>query len=252
MQFKFVCLNLWYGGKLFDNVVTFLGKEKPDVLALQEVYNAGVPSYPKNYRTMQELPKLLGYEFTDFAPAFMDHRPEGPVAESGNAVFSRFPIIGRKVFFYDKQYDPNYVEQKDSRFVPRNLEHVKIEIDGKELSVFNTQGIWGFDGEDNERRLKMSETIRAQYRDKANIILCGDFNTKEHTKSMTNFEKDLKNVFKGELERSFNMRHKPAGSGFATAVVDMVYVSPNIKVVEHYSIDEDVTDHVPLVCVFDL
>jgi endonuclease/exonuclease/phosphatase family metal-dependent hydrolase len=141
---------------------------------------------------------------------------------------------------------------RDFSFTPRNLQHVQIDLGGKNVNVFNTQGIWGFDGDDNERRIKMSETIREKYQGKEDIILCGDFNTKENTKAMTSLEQDLKNVFKGELKTSFNLRHKPVDSGFTSAVVDMVYVSPEIKVLEHYSTDEDVSDHVPLVCVFDI
>lgn len=252
MRLKFICLNLWFGGKLWDNTVEFIRKENPDILALQEVMLSDDLKLPPNYRTLEELQKIFSFPYFHNAPAFVSTRPDMPRAEFGNAILSRYPITKNETVFFDVPYDADYVETKDFTFSPRNLEHVEIAIGAKKLNVLNTQGIWGFDGTDNERRLKMSQTIRLSYKDKENIILCGDFNTQDHTKAMTSFENDLKNVFKGELKTSFNMRHKPAGSGFATAVVDMIYVSPEIKVMEHYSTDADVTDHVPLVAVLEV
>lgn len=254
MTFKFICLNLWFGGKLFDSVIEFLNKEKPDVLALQEVYNGKEPGYPKNYRTMEEFSKVFNYEYFDFAPAFIDHR-DGLVIEQGNAVFSRFPILNSEAVFYDIPFDGEFSEEKvnkDFSKTPRNLQHVELDADGKSMNIFNTQGVWGFDGEDNPRRLAMSKIIKEKYSGKENVILCGDFNTLDQTKSMRAFETDLKNVFKEELKRTFNMRHKPENSGFATSVVDMVYASPNIEVVSHHTVDDDVSDHVPLICEFKI
>ncbi|MDO8512598.1 MAG: endonuclease/exonuclease/phosphatase family protein [bacterium] len=252
MQLKLVCLNLWYGGKLWDNVVAFIRKENPDILALQEVMKSDDQKLPPNYRTLEELRKIFNFPYCHNAPAFVGTRPDMPKAEFGNAILSKYPIVKGEAIFFDVPYDDNYAEMNDFSFSPRNLEHVEIDTGEQKLNVFNTQGIWGFDGDDNERRLKMSDTIREAYKGKENTILCGDFNTQENTKSMANFEKDLKNIFKGEIKTSFNMRHKPAGSGFAGAVVDMIYVSPNIKVLEHYSTNEDVTDHVPLVAVLEI
>lgn len=252
MRFKFVCLNLWFGGKLWNNVVEFIRKENPDILALQEVLKSDDRKLPPNYRTIEELQRLFDYPHLHNAPAFVSTRQDMPFAEFGNAVLSKFPITKAETIFYDVPYDSDYAEMHDFSFTPRNLEHVEIDLGTKKLNIFNTQGIWGFDGNDTPRRLKMSETIRGAYRGKENIVLCGDFNTDQTAQAMTKIEKDLKHVFKGELATSFNMRHKPADSGFARAVVDMIYVSPEMRVVEHYSTDADVTDHVPLICSLEI
>jgi endonuclease/exonuclease/phosphatase family metal-dependent hydrolase len=59
-------------------------------------------------------------------------------------------------------------------------------------------------------------------------------------------EKKLKNVFKDELRSTFNMRHKQ-NPGYASAVVDMIFVSPDLKISKHYASDADVSDHIPLI-----
>lgn len=103
MQFKFLCLNLWYGGKLFDAIVEFLRAENADVLTLQEVYHGDDPALAPQFRSFTELPKVLGYPHTHIAPAFRDVRPEGKIVQ-GNAILSRFPIVATNVIFYDVPY----------------------------------------------------------------------------------------------------------------------------------------------------
>jgi len=253
MKLKFINLNLWYGGKLFDEIIEFLKKEDPDILSAQEVYNATDEKLPLNYRSVAEIKEKLNFEFTAFSPTFLDHKKDnGIVAEQGNAIFSRFPILSTRTIFYEIPYDPNYVEiGPDFSKTPRNLQHCEIEIKGKILNVFNTQGIWGFDGEDNEARLKMSKTIVREVEGKERVILSGDFNTKEQTETIRNIETRLKNVFKGQFETSFNMKRKSL-PGFATSVVDMVFATDDLKIEEHYMPQVDVTDHMPLVVVFDI
>ncbi len=253
MQFKFVCLNLWLGGKLFENIMDFIKKEQPDILALQEAFNGTDEKFPPSYRSVQELTKL-GYPFSDFAPAFLDHR-DGVIVESGNAVLSRYPIISSESFFYDQPYDNNYVEKEkfpDFSNTPRNLQHVQLSMEGKVLDIFNTQGIWGFDGADNERRLAMSKMIVEKVSGKDHVVLAGDFNTDQNTTSMENIGVKLKNIFTGELGTSFNMKHKPKDSGFGSAVVDMIFVSPKLRVLEHKVSAADVSDHLSLVCTLEL
>jgi len=251
MRIKFVCLNLWEGGKLFDEIIEFLKVENADILALQEVHHSTDPSLEKRWRSIELIQKELGYADYHFAPAFVFHDAPDKT-KSGNAVFSRFPIVSAKDAFFDIPYDDNFLNIPDKYpFTPRNIEHVVIDANGIELNVFNTQGIWGWDGEDNDRRLKMGDVIADSVKDKKNVILAGDFNVKEDTKTMQKVETLLKNVFKGERTTSFNMKRK-LGGHFGEAVVDMLFVSPNIKVLEHRCPDVDISDHLPLTALLEL
>lgn len=251
MELTFICLNLWYGGKLFDEILAFLREENADVLALQEVYNGQESALPRQYRSFDVLGKTLGYPHRAFAPAFYDHRADGTM-DQGNAILSRFPILSTSTRFYDNPYDHEYVESgPDFSPTPRNILHCVIDANGTDVHVFDTQGIWGFDGEDNERRLSMADVIVDEVSGKEPAILAGDFNVKEQTQTIQNIERPLKSVFKGELKTSFNLRHKKGG-GFATAVVDMVFVSPDVRVIDHRTSHANVSDHIPLVCRFSI
>ena len=119
----------------------------------------------------------------------MDETTEGKV-DRGNAILSRFPITKTNDIFYDRPYGV-YSENRPQDFpiLPRTVQKAEIQIDNKIVNVFNTQGIWGLDGDDNERRLKMSRTILDRIKGKRNVILAGDFNVKPNTKTINNIEK---------------------------------------------------------------
>ncbi len=252
MQIKVITLNVWNGGTLFDSVVSFLKKEDPDLLALQEVYNGHDPNLAANFRTIEQLKKKLSLPFYAFSPAYLHILEVGRI-EQGNTIFSKFPIKREQTTFYDILYKDRLGEggPKVYALISRNLQHAQIEVGEKELNVFNTQGIWGYDGKDNPRRLKMAQTIIKYIQGKKNVILCGDSNVDQHTQTMRNLEEYLTNVFKGELTTTFNLKRKTKGD-YARAVVDMMLVSPNIRVLDHYCPDVDISDHLPLVANLEI
>ncbi len=232
-------------------MIAFLKKEEPDILAAQEVYGGTDPTLEARYRSVDVLARELGLPHRFFSPAFLDHRDIGAV-EQGNCIFSRFPLRDTRTIFFDVSYDPFYVEKgADFTRTPRNLQCAAFDIRGTTVHVFNAQGIWGVDGEDNERRLRMSDVIVREVAGKPHVILAGDFNVREQTQTVRNVEKLLANVFRGELVTTFNMRRKK-GPGFASAVVDMVFASRDLRVVSRAVPDVDVSDHLPLVCEFEV
>lgn len=251
MQIKFVNLNIWSGGKLLDNALDFILKEDPDILNLQEVHNGSGVNLPRDERTLEILNTKLDYKYSFFTKCFKDEATKGKV-DKGDAIFSRFPIVSTNSVFFDRPYG-SYSGDKsqDYPILPREIQHAEIKVGEKIINVFNTQGIWGLDGGDNESRLKMSNIIVDQVKDKENVILSGDFNTNANTKTINNIEKVLISVFKDQLKTTFNMKRK-TNLGYATAVVDMVFVSKEIEIISHTCPQVDVSDHFPLVCEFNI
>jgi endonuclease/exonuclease/phosphatase family metal-dependent hydrolase len=252
MQLKVICLNLWLGGKLFDNIKEFIAQEKADIIALQEVYHAETDPPEQEWHIVGNLARIFGYEHFAFVPAFGRTEPSGFRILNGNAVFSKFPIKSSTATFYDVPMNTIYPENpEDARRTPRNLQHCEIDINGKILHFFNTQGVWGFDGNDNERRLQMGDTIAQEVANKSPALLMGDFNTQEGTQSIAKIEKHMTSIFKGEMKTSFNLEYKKSG-GFATAVVDMMFMSPGVKVLSHHVSQANVSDHLSLVAEFEI
>lgn len=247
MQIKIISLNTWYGGKLFEETVAFLKKENADILLLQEVYNSEDITLADNYRSFSLLSRLLNLEHAFFAPAFKQNLGNFKV-DQGNAILSRWPITNQNTIFYDTPYDPDYTESPlKFEYIARNLQTADIIMpDIGVITVGNTQGIWGLDGGDSERRLQMSQVIIDALKDKERVILGGDFNLKPNTQTISNIEAHFTNVFKDELTSTFNMKRKD-NPGYATAVVDMLFVSSEMTIGEHYCPEVDISDHLPLV-----
>ena len=250
---KFVCLNLWIGGKLFDDILDFLKKESPDILVVQEAYNSKDKNWENRLRSIEIFKKECNFPYNFFSPACIAVLEDKEV-EAGNAIFSRFPIVKSDTIFFDVPFKKifNYETiNSDYSLTPRNLQHAVIKINNTNLNVFNTQGIWDKNREDTERRLKMANTIVDNIKGKENVILAGDFNVKPNTKSISVIEGHLNNIFKGNLKTTWNMRQKndPVKE---TAVIDMVFVSKDIKIVDKYCPNVDISDHLPLVCIFEI
>lgn len=245
MEIKIVNLNVWLGGKLMPNILDFLSKENADILNLQEVKRSKSPK--RQYQTEKIIRENLElYKYSYFSPAFYDTVEE---SDFGNLILSKFPFISYDTTFFFGKYS-NYTKGQNPKYfpiIPRNIQHAKIQAGNIIINDYNLQGIWAHgDGSDSPQRLKMSEAVVKQIKNKHNVILTGDFNSQEGTKTIINIEKHLINIFKDERKSSFNMKQK-SDPGYATAVVDFIFVSPGIKVISKSMPGVDVSDHLPLV-----
>lgn len=233
-----------------SEILAFLRREDADLVLLQEVYDGHTPAWERKFRSMDVLREELGYPHEHFAPAFLERTEFGKV-EQGNAILSKFPIVESQVHFFDQPYGEREDKPEFYETTPRNLQRVAVDLGGRTLQVFNTQGVWGKDGDDNDRRLAMAKTIVDAIVPYDTVVLAGDFNVQEKTLTIGMIEKHLTNVFKGERTTSFNMRHK-TNPGFSTAVVDMIFTSPSIGIVDHRQYDDNVSDHLALSVTIDL
>lgn len=255
MRLKFISLNAWIGGVLFDEIVTFLRKEDADVVVLQEVLEGTDRSLPVQYQTVTALQEQLKYPYQDFEASCIDRFPWGDIP-NGNAILSKFPIIDRGATPLDGHLDsdrPREPFAPDSWPVtPRTVQHVTLNTPAGEVNVFNFQGVWDLDGDNvSPQRQKMVDALLSATADKRNVILAGDTNAKPTNPAMKPLENNLTSVFGTSLISTFNMRRK-TNPGYGTAAVDMIYTSRNLRVIEKHCPDIDVSDHLPLVATFEI
>ena len=253
MKIKVVSLNMWWGGELFDNLHSFLQDQKADIVLLQEVYNGRGTNLPSNYLSMQRLQKL-DYPYSHFALAYEESTDYGKIPH-GNAVLTRFPIKNREVKFMTNPPIANFAYKDVPEhwpMFPAVLQHLVLECGETELNVFNMHGVWDLDGDNySPARKRMTQTILEQTKDLPNVILAGDTNAKATNKAMRDLEPQLKSVYGHNISTTFNMRRKD-NPGYATAAVDLMFVSPNIKVSFKAIPDVDVSDHLPLVVELEI
>lgn len=246
MKIKLITLNIWQGGLLFDNAVEFIKKEKPDILCLQEVYDSHNQDLDLRLRTIEELQARMPWlPYSAFAPTVIDSTTKAPW---GSAVFSKFEIAENKRHLFDLPFtehdlmliEPYYIEK-----TPYGMIETKIKIGERGIYVFSLHGVWGTHGGDTKRRFEMEKVISNAVKGKETVILAGDTNFNPDTQVARKIENYLISVFGTSLKSTFNMKHKQ-NPGFATAVVDMIFVSENIKVLSRNCPDVDVSDHLPL------
>ncbi|OIP57600.1 MAG: hypothetical protein AUK12_02870 [Candidatus Levybacteria bacterium CG2_30_37_29] len=251
MKIKFLTINILHGGTFWDNLVSFVHQQKPDIVFLQEVYNGHDQSLEKRFRTVDEFKKEFTFlSHAKFEPSLFDTNMGN--IEWGNAVFSKFPISSSKALFFDIPLKPSpLVENEDPRQTPESMTCVEIDILGKILYGFNIHGIWDTHGNDTVRRFEMLTVVKGAIHGKSPAILAGDFNLSPITKFVDEIEKELTSVFGNSLSSTFNMMHKTK-PGYATAVVDMVFVSYDIKVLSKEMPNVDVSDHMPLVAILEI
>ncbi len=246
MSIKIICLNIWRG-ELLDNALTFLLAEQPDILMLQEVTNGQDPSLPKRYRLVETLQSQLGEEYSyHFAPTLMNDCRAGKI-EEGNAVFSRLPIVTQHTVFFSGVYG-DYVDRPENyALCPRSLQHVMLAAGAVPLHVINFHGIWDIDGKNPSlARQKMVEAVMAETGERGHYVIGGDTNATADNPAMQPLEKNFHTVFGNTRITGFNMRRK-TNPAYGYVVVDMLYTSPDIKIVSSASPDIDVSDHLPMI-----
>jgi len=250
MELKVITLNVEHGGKLMDNVLNFLERERPDILFLQEVYNSSDTDLERRFRTFE----IIGEAVREYMPYgdFKGYAYDPDVrGEMGNAIFSKFEMHDTGNFFFDVPYgEVTFTREHHPPTVPRELQWAKVSINSSEVWLCNLHGIWGEDGFDNPRRIKMAEDIAGFIHEKQSVILAGDTNfDAKATKTVEIIEKaGVASVFGNSLVSTFNMAHK-TDPGYATAVVDMIFVSPVFEIIEKYMPMDDVSDHRPLAVI---
>lgn len=255
MSLKILNLNLFEGGLFFDSAIKFITDEDPDIFCLQEVYDGHSSDLPPNLQSIEVLKTAFPNYSYYFSPELFSVTPMGKI-DVGNAIFSKLPLVKKETHFFSIPYGehPQKPANYDWSSHPKNMQVCQVEYQKQLLTIANLHGVWGLDGGDNPARLFMSNVIVEQLKNKPRTVLMGDFNVKPNTQTIQNIEQHLVNVFKDELTTSFNLKHKDLTRfpGYATAVVDMFFASPDLKVIKKYSTEADVSDHVPLICEFEL
>lgn len=251
MVVKCISLNLWWGGYLMPAVLDFLRSEDADIVALQEVYDGKSPDLDERYRTLDALGQLQ-YPYYDFAQAFIQDDPVGKIP-SGNAILSKLPLISRDVRFLVEPTLPAYKDIPEMWPIePRVLQYAALDAGNSIINLYNFHGVWDLNGDNpSEARQDMVRTISQEVKGKKNVILTGDTNAKSTNPALQPLETSLKSVFGHDLKTTFNMRRKD-NPGYATAAVDLMYVSPEINILTKDCPDVDVSDHLPLVVSFEL
>lgn len=253
MIIKFVTINILHGGILWDNLIEFLHNEKPDILSIQEVHNSHDTSLDKRFRTMDEFVKEFHWlSYSVFEPTMIEKSTQAPW---GNAILSKFPIKSHSNYFFGNKGIFEYdfvVHDPDPSAVTEGVLEAEIDINGRNVFVYSWHGVWDRHGNDTPARFEMRDVVLNALSGKRSVILAGDTNLVPNTQFVKDIEEKagLTSVFGETLASTFNMLRKEK-PGYATAAVDMVFVSRDFRVISKEMPKVDISDHYPLVVTME-
>lgn len=252
-----ITLNTWGGRAGKDKLLDFFKRHKDtDVFCLQEIWSAPYLHLEGQLAGALELnnSKIMVYglqEITAALPGFKPYfRPHhGDHYGLLMMVKDQLTILEEgEVFVYREK---GYVPEGDVGNHARNLQYIKIIKNGIGYCVINFHGLWnGMGKTDSDDRLLQSKKIIDFIGRQANSkkVICGDFNLLPWTESLRMIEDyGMDNLVKQYNVTSTRTSYYKKNEKFA----DYILVSRDVKVWEFRVMEEEVSDHAPLLIEFE-
>ncbi|HEY5152532.1 MAG TPA: endonuclease/exonuclease/phosphatase family protein [Candidatus Saccharimonadales bacterium] len=243
---KIIQANIW-GGKLGQQIMDFLVREKPDFVCMQEVNDLDGRAGYKFFATLDEIKNGAGLPEAAMSASYASRYMEREL-KYGNAVLSRLPLASAKTVFTRGSYKHNFDVTKDDGNI-RNLQFVTVKVSGRVLNILNHHGHHVPDSKAGNDETSRQMHVIADVIDSLDgpIILCGDFNLAPDSESLAIINGKLTNLsIKYGLKRTYNQ------FSAVNTVCDYIFVNDLVKV-RHFAMSEDlISDHKALIMEFEL
>ncbi len=267
---KLETVNIW-GGRVYQPLLEHAQKQAQtvDIFCFQEVYSTQssristgeviglerfqqpTNDYPARGNIYQELkqglPEFHGYYYSS-QDHYDIHSPVDYPLSFGLAMFVK------KTLFVETEGDlfvyraKNSVVGTDNTTIGRNLQYVQFRRNGKQFTTVNLHGLWNGKGEtDSPERIEQSRKIKTFLESMGGAkSLCGDFNLLPDTQSLGLLEHEMRNLVKEYRVTSTRSQFYKKPDKFA----DYILVSPEVIVEDFKVLEEEVSDHQPLLVTF--
>lgn len=238
-------------------IVHYLRQQKFDIVALQEVMHGLERTVYRKFKDARNI--TIGLEkslhHTAYGPLWgarkiraygLTVRRFGGMAQQGNMILSRYPILVHKNQFFLYEYQETVAADR-TNFAntdhPRAMQNVIVDIDGTRVRIINVHGMCNKDKLGSEKSLEQCKFIlrEAKKTDMPTIIV-GDFNLAPESDGIKLISGHYTN-----LCTKFGIKTTlPKGYG----VIDYVFVSSHIRV-NNFSVQQNkISDHFPLILDF--
>lgn len=255
---KLISLNTW-GGRIFKPLLNFLKQQSADtdIFCLQEIYSSLDKKKHRNIRAnlLEEIKKILPGYVPIFFPSLKGFDTEEPPEEVnfeleyGNAIFVKKDtrVKTYQSFFI---YQDSIKLKNDLSNIPTPLQKMVINFNNENFAIFNFHGTsFPANKLDSENRLIQARKVRAilDYTKSFKIII-GDFNTLPETQSLQIISGDLRNLIKEyKIERTRSNLSPYFGKPTFQKFADYAFISKDINLKKFEVIENEVSDHLPLV-----
>ena len=248
-RLKFIQVNINKGCYL-DLLVEFLRSENPDIVSMQEVTsNEANLCENKSISLFEDIKQTLGMDGV-YAPDL--HIKEFPKAFYGNAIVSRFKIVGSKTISLKESHPLTKEEFSTSDntiwpYVSRNLLDAVINVDGTRIHALSWHGAWiapPQDTEETKRQAKIAVEYLKTLEDP--FILGGDLNAIPSSKTVQMVSEVATNLMdrSGVVQTTHPTLHRISPRGF---LVDYIFLSKHFRPISLSAPLVNVSDHLPVV-----
>jgi endonuclease/exonuclease/phosphatase family metal-dependent hydrolase len=250
MKIKLISWNIWHG-KYLDEVVEFLIQEDADVLCLQEMGTTGqgLAEDPK-IDIHEEIVERVGVQ-GKYQRMFWGDNGWGKY-DMGVSILTRLPVVDWKKFYYEGQQADSVLDivGKDRYDIPRVLMGAKLLINGLDKWFFTTHFTLSPEAKVTEHQLANAKKVRSFLKDCGEFVLCGDMNTPYGTETYRVLSEGLVDVTEPKQATLHPTMHKVGHLGYH---VDYVFFKGSS--IKHLSTKiplVDASDHLPIVCEFEI
>lgn len=240
---KLITLNIW-GGHVYSPLLDFIRSHQDiDIFCFQEVYHNAPDKISDEDRKVSltifaELQQLLPEHQGFFRPVVDDIYGIGMFVKKSLNVLAEGEV--------NIHENPDYTGIGPAH--SRNLQWLQCNIEGKKYTIVNVHGLWNGKGKtDTPERLAQSQKIR-EFIDRLDTptIMCGDFNLRPDTESVKIIEQGMSNLIKQYNIGSTRTSYYPKAEKFA----DYIFTSPEVAINQFTVLQDEVSDHSPLLLEF--
>jgi len=250
---KIITLNIW-GGHVFEPLMKFVRKQKKDtdIFCFQEVMASNTGKTDHNgcrINVLEDLKKELVDYQVFYRPVQHGWIPVKNARVDYDVHFGLATFVTRSIqvlnegefFVYRTR---NNMEDNIFKTIPRNVHWIQFQMSESQFTVCNFHGYWQPGPKiDCQERIEQSKRVKTFLDNtRGEKILCGDFNLLPETESMQILEKDLINLVKEHHIQTTRSTFYDWDDKFA----DYILVSDGVKVEKFTVLQDQVSDHLPL------
>jgi endonuclease/exonuclease/phosphatase family metal-dependent hydrolase len=233
MILKVLSWNIWFG-KHYHEIVKHLKDAEADIIALQEV----IQDLDGKHNTAENIAKELGYHWKYEETLRLDY--EGKMISWGNAILSKHKIVETKL---------HELSSGDQR---RTALEAKIEIEGKEVTIFSTHLV--------HTHQKPSDLQESQAKNlmeivpNENALVMGDFNALPDSNAVRYVSERLQNT-DTQLDPSWSVYIDGCDVCQVDQLIhrlDYIFTTKGIKVHSFQTDYSKGSDHLPIAASIEM
>lgn len=239
MSLKLATVNI-EGQKHLEKVRTFITRENPDVVCLQEVFEDTLEVVTRDY------------PYVEFAPSLILDQDEETKEGNriwGEVIISKYPLVGSRQEYCGEWSGTNLPRRPQEDHVPV-LVLADVEKNRIKYRIGTIHFTWTPKATVTEKQRQHLKQVLLWIEEEGELLMCGDFNIARENEMYKKLAQVMRDNIPSEVETTIDPNLHYANKkeqGKLKLVVDYVWSTPKYKV-KNVRVVSGVSDHCAIVC----